>query len=119
MHSVRRFEDVLMDIALNTREINILADMITEYQTEVLRVPAGAGAGWRADGRRFRHPGGAAAVPRTAGSASSRRATNGSWRRAREPGVDIFFHTCGQVCDLLPDLADLGFNAALAADQPL
>jgi len=37
MHAVRRFEDVLMEIALNTREINRLADMITEYQVESLR----------------------------------------------------------------------------------
>jgi len=37
MHALRRFENVLMDLALQTDEINQIANMITEYQEEVIR----------------------------------------------------------------------------------
>lgn len=110
MIGVRRFEDVLMDIALNTKEINILADMITEYQTEVLRYTLAVGADGLQMGDDF-------------GTQETLLLSRHSWHRffapryekllapAREAGVDIFFHTCGQVCELLPDLADLGCKA--------
>lgn len=110
MHAVRRFEDVLMDIALNTREINYLADMITDYQAETLRYLLELGVDGVQMGDDF-------------GTQEALLLSRHTWQRffgpryerllspVREAGVDIFFHTCGQVCELLPDLADLGCNA--------
>ena len=42
MHCVR-FEDVLMDVYDNEREINRLADMLVEYELEELRLMCAAG----------------------------------------------------------------------------
>jgi hypothetical protein len=91
MHAVRRFEDVLMDIATDEPEINRLADAIQfadDFGTQtalMLSLPA-----WR----RFFRP---------------------RFQRLIEPvlaaGVKAFYHTCGMAWDLLGDLSDLGFHA--------
>lgn len=110
LHSLRRFEDVLMEIALNTREINYLADQITEYQAETLKYVLATGVDGLQLGDDF-------------GTQEALMLSRHTWQRffgpryekllipAREAGVDLFFHTCGQVCELLPDLADLGVRA--------
>lgn len=36
MHALRRFEDVLMDLATDSPEINRLADLITDYQLHTI-----------------------------------------------------------------------------------
>jgi len=110
MHSIRRFEDVLMDIALNTREINRLADMLVEYESACLNWALGLkpdGIGMGAD----------------FGTQEALILSREQWLRffkpryekllapVREQGCDIFFHSCGQIGDLLPDLADLGVSA--------
>ncbi len=43
MHALRPFEDVLMDVYDNGREINRLADMLVEYVMEELRLTCAAG----------------------------------------------------------------------------
>ncbi len=110
LHSLRRFEDVLMDIALNTREINRLADMLVEYQAEALRYALALEPDGVQMGDDF-------------GTQEALLLAPEQWRRffrpryekllapAREQGVDIFFHSCGQIWDLLGDLADLGVKA--------
>jgi len=110
MHSLRRFEDVLMEIALNTREINRLADMLVEYESACL----GWALGLQPDG---------IGLGADFGTQEALLLSRDQWRRffrpryekllapVREQGCDIFFHSCGQISDLLPDLADLGINA--------
>ncbi len=110
LHSVRRFEDVLMDLALNTAEINRLADMICDVQGETLKYLLAVGADAIQMGDDF-------------GTQEALILSPETWRRffrpryarmlapAREAGVPIFFHSCGAVDALLPDLADLGVNA--------
>lgn len=110
MHSLRRFEDVLMDIALNTREINRLADMLVEYQLAALRYVLALEPDGVQLGDDF-------------GTQEALLLSPEQWRRffkpryekllapAREQGVDIFFHSCGQIGEILPDLADLGVKA--------
>jgi hypothetical protein len=105
LHSVRRFEDVLMEVALDTAEINALADRITEYQVEALRYLLALGVDGVQMGDDF-------------GTQEALMVSPGTWRRfflpryrrllqpALDAGVDIFFHSCGQVWELLPDLAD-------------
>jgi len=110
LHSIRRFEDVLMDIALNTREINRLADMLVEHQAEALQTVLALEPDGVQLGDDF-------------GTQEALLLAPEQWRRffrpryekllapARERGVDIFFHSCGQIGDILGDLADLGVNA--------
>ena len=55
MHALRPFEDVLMDVYDNEREINRLADMLVEYELEELRLMCAAGVDAVQFGGRFRH----------------------------------------------------------------
>jgi hypothetical protein len=110
LHSVRRFEDCLMDLALNTAEINRVADMITEYNVAVMEYYVAAGVDGVQLGDDF-------------GTQETLILSRDLFRRffvpryerilapARAAGLDIFFHSCGAVGDILPDLADLGVRA--------
>jgi hypothetical protein len=110
MRAVRRFEDCMVDLALNSAEINKVADMIAEHDRAVMEYYVAAGA----DGVQ---------IGDDLGTQEALVISRDMFRRfflpryryvlepAREAGLDIFFHTCGQVWDLLPDLAELGANA--------
>lgn len=110
MRAVRRFEDCMVDLALNSAEINRVADIITEHDVAVMQYYVAAGV----DGVQ---------IGDDLGTQEALMISPEMFRRffapryarilapAREAGLDIFFHTCGQVWDLLPDLADLGVNA--------
>jgi uroporphyrinogen decarboxylase len=110
LHAVRRFEDVLMDLALNTKEINRLADQICEYQIEMLHYHLAVGVNGIGMGDDW-------------GTQETLIISRDLWRRfflpryermvapALEAGVPIFFHSCGAIDELLPDLADLGVRA--------
>lgn len=108
--SLRRFEEVLMDIALDTPEINRLTDLLAEHA-----------AGWvkralaeEADGVIFGDDFGAENAPLV----SPER-----WRRFFKPryaalfepirraGKHLFFHSCGQLGPLIEDLRELGVHA--------
>lgn len=109
MHAVRNFEDVLMDIADNTEEINRLADMIVEYQAGVVKhlVALGVNGIMMADDW---------------GSQNSLLIKRETWRAFFKPryaklakpikdaGIDVFFHSCGHILPLFNDFADLGVN---------
>ncbi|NPV45787.1 MAG: hypothetical protein HPY69_02415 [Armatimonadetes bacterium] len=110
MRAVRRFEDCMVDLALNSAEINKVADMIAEHDRGVMEYYVAAGV----DGVQ---------IGDDLGTQEALMISRDMFRRfflpryqyilepAREAGLDIFFHTCGQVWDLLPDLAELGVNA--------
>jgi len=110
MHAVRRFEDVLMDIASGTPEIHRLADLITEHQLAVIHYLLRRGV----DAVQFGDDFGARAAPLISPRV---------WRRffrpryellmrpIREAGKRIFFHTCGYCRPLLDELAELGIDA--------
>lgn len=110
MHALRRFEDVLTDIALDTPEISRIADMVQEYQSGVIRHLLARGADAIQFGDDF-------------GTQSGLMLSPALWRRffkpryealmapIQEAGVNVFFHCCGAVRDLLQDLADLGIDA--------
>jgi uroporphyrinogen decarboxylase len=109
MIAVRRFEDVLMDIVDDTAEINALADMITDYLEACVRFELAAGVDGIAFGDDF-------------GTETSLLISPAVWRRffrpryerlmapVRAAGADIFFHSCGQIIDLLDDFAELGVD---------
>ena len=110
MHALRRFEDVLIDLALQTDEINQIADMITEYQQGVIRYLLARGVDAIQFGDDF-------------GTQQNLMLSKKMWREfffprykhlmapIKEAGVKIFFHSCGNVSQLLDDFRELGVDA--------
>lgn len=109
LHAVRKFDDVLIDLIDDSPEINRLANIIAEYQLEVVNYYIAVGA----DGIMFADDW---------GSQNSLIINPAAWRRffrpryahimepAKKAGLDIFFHSCGHILPLFDDLADLGIN---------
>ncbi len=110
MQSLRPFEDVLVDIAQDTPEINRLADMLVEYYSVVVENALLKGADAVAVGDDF-------------GTQQALMLSPATWRRffapryralfepVQEAGKRIFFHSCGQIGALLEDLRLLGVDA--------
>jgi hypothetical protein len=110
MHAVRRFEEVLMDIATDCSEINRLADLITGYQLQIVHYLLARGVDAIQFGDDFSTQTGLMIAPPI-------------WRRFFKPryellmkpvhdaGKKVFFHTCGCGFKLLEDLADLRVHA--------
>ncbi len=110
MQSLRPFADVLMDITLDTPEINYIADLIVEHSRQLveralaLDVDAVSfGDDYGMNDRLL------LALP------VWRRFFKPRYRYLFEPvqhaGKQIFFHSCGYIADLLPEFAELGVNA--------
>ena len=110
MVSIRRFEDVLMDLACDTPEINRMADMVAEHVAGQVRWSLACGVDAVAFGDDF----GTQTAPLLAPQA---------WRRFLSPryellfepiqraGKRVFFHSCGVLGPVLEDLAGLGIDA--------
>ena len=110
LFSVRRFEDVLMDIQLDTPEINRIADIIVEHNAGHVRRGLSLGADVLAFGDDF-------------GTQEAPFFSMPVWRRffgrrydalfdpIRRAGKLIVFHSCGQIRPLLDDFRELGINA--------
>lgn len=110
MHALRRFEDVLMDLAQGTDEIHRIADIITEYQEGVIRYLLAQEVDAIQFGDDF-------------GTQQSLMISKKLWRDFFKPryerlmapiraaGVPIFFHSCGRVEELLEDFRELGVKA--------
>lgn len=110
LHSLRGFEDVLVDIALDTPQINRLADLVTDHQVAMLRYRLALGADSISIGDDF-------------GTSSGLMLSLDQWRRffapryarliavARAAGVRVHFHCCGMVLDLLPEFRKLGADS--------
>jgi uroporphyrinogen decarboxylase len=110
MHALRRFEDVLMDLATDSPEINRLADLITDYQLRTIQYLLARGVDAIQFGDDY-------------ATQSGLMMSLATWRRFFKPryellmkpvhaaGKKIFFHTCGCGLKLLDDLADLGVHA--------
>ena len=110
MQSLRPFEDVLVDIALDTPEINRIADIIVENAEVHIRRALALGVDAVTFGDDY-------------GSQDRLFMSMEVWRRFFKPryerlfepvvraGKQVFFHCCGYVADLLPDLVDVGVTA--------
>lgn len=110
MIAVRRFEDVLMDIASDTAEINRLADLITDYQLKRVHYLLARGVDAIQFGDDF-----STQFDLMMSLATWRRFFKPRFARLMRPvhtaGKSIFFHTCGCGGRLLEDFADLGVHA--------
>ena len=110
LHSLRRFDDVLVDILQDTPEINRLADLITETMMACVSRALAVDADAVAFGDDF-------------GTQSALIFPPKVWRRFFKPRYkalfapilrakkQIFFHSCGQIAGLLEDLSELSVNA--------
>ena len=110
LHSLRRFEDVLMDIVSDTPEINRLTDLIVEHVAACVRRALAINADAVAFGDDF-------------GTQTALLLPPTVWRRFFKPrykalfepilkaGKPIVFHSCGAIGELLEDLRDLGVSA--------
>ena len=108
--ALRPEEDVLCDIALDEPEINQLADKITEYNAAFVRRAVAANADGINFGDDYGIQQGLIMNPDT-------------WRRFIKPrlrelflpavkaGLDIHFHSCGQICQILEDLREIGVTS--------
>jgi hypothetical protein len=110
MQSLRPFDDVLIDIAQDTPEINRLADRLVEYNAALIDNALALGVDAISVGDDF-------------GTQQALMLSPKTWRRfflpryrtlfepVKQAGKRIFFHSCGQVRNILPDLRALGVDA--------
>ncbi len=110
MHSLRRFEDVLMDIATDRTEIHELADRLTEHQLAQIGYLAARGVDAIQFGDDFGTQNELILSPRTWRSFFEPR-YRALVKAAHQAGAKVFFHTCGNVRRLLDDIAELGADA--------
>ena len=109
LFSLRRFEDVLMDIASDTPEINRLADLIADHCRGCVEYSLALDVDGVCFGDDF-------------GTQEALLVSPRDWRRFFKPryealfepirraGKRIFFHCCGRVDPLLEDFKELGVD---------
>ncbi len=109
LHSVRNFEAVLMDVMDDAPAIHALADLILDYRLKEAEYHLALGA----DG---------IMLADDWGTQRSLLIGKDAWRSFFKPryaklirmikaaGADVFFHSCGHILPLLPDLAELGVD---------
>ena len=103
-------ENVLCDIAMNETGINKLADHIIEYNEALVKRAVKAGADIISFGDDY-------------GTERSLIMSPETWRRfikprlkrlfrpAADAGIDIHFHSCGQISPIIPDLQEIGVTS--------
>ena len=109
LHSLRPFEDVLMDIAEDRPEMHRLADLVCEHVTAQVRTTLELGADGVAFGDDFGTQRNLIFAP-----AAWRRFFKPRYRALFEPvvkaGKSVFFHCCGRIDAILPDLREIGVD---------
>jgi len=110
MQSLRPFEDVLIDIYQDTPEINRLADLLVEYNLNLVENALATGVDAVVVGDDFGTQQGMMFAPRI-----WRRFFLPRYQRLFEPvlkaGVRILFHSCGKIDPILEDLRGVGVDA--------
>lgn len=114
MQSLRPYEDVLIDIAQDTPEINRLADMLMAYNAVIIENALAVGADAISVGDDFGTQRALILSPKV-----WRRFFKPRYRALLEPVVragrrfkpSVFFHSCGCIGPILEDLAEVGVNA--------
>ena len=110
MQSLRPFEDVLIDIAQDTPEINRLADRLVDYYAVQVENALAVGVDAVSVGDDYGTQQGLMMAPKT-----WRRFFLPRYRTLFEPvkraGKKILFHSCGKIDPILADLREVGADA--------
>ena len=108
--ALRRYEDVLMDMAMDTDEINLLADRIVEHQSANIQKYIDAGTEAILFGEDYGMQTGMIMSPET-----WRRFIKPRLKRMIDPikaqGVKVMLHSCGQISSILEDLKEVGVDS--------
>lgn len=117
MFHIRGFENILCDLYQGDAKVALLADKVYEFESAIIEEYAGI----HCDGVCFYDDW---------GTERALIISPALWRRffkprykvifdyAHEKGMDVFFHSCGYVWDILDDLIEVGVNV-LNVEQPL
>ena len=108
--SLRHEADVLCDIISEEPYINELADKILEYYTAQIKKAVAEGADGITFGDDYGTERGLIMSPGLWRSFFYHR-LDSLFKPARDAGLDIHFHSCGNVWDLLQDFAELGVTS--------
>ncbi len=110
LHALRGMEDTLMDLYTEDPRILRLLDRLVEYHVELIRYWAEIGADGLFLGDDW-------------GSQRSMIVSADLWRRIYRPryrrlfdeiharGMDVIYHSCGNIMDIISDLIDIGVDA--------
>jgi hypothetical protein len=110
MIEVRPEADVLCDLISDEPWIHRLADVILEYDRALAKAAAASGADGIAFGDDYGTERGLLMSPELWRAFMFPRLKN-IFQPARDAGMDIHFHSCGHIWDLLPDFAELGVTS--------
>ena len=103
-------ENVLCDMAMEEAGINKLADRITEYNEALIRRAVKAGADAICFGDDYGTERSLLMSPEMWRAFFKPRLKR-MFREAVDSGLDIHFHSCGQVWEILPDLKEIGVTS--------
>jgi uroporphyrinogen decarboxylase len=107
LHNLRGMQDALVDLCTHETEVRRLLESLTEYHLELIRYWAEIGADGMFLGDDW-------------GSQRGMIISAAMWRRlfrthyvklfdeTHRCGMDVIYHSCGNVMDIIPDLIDIG-----------
>ena len=110
MTALRLFEDVLMDMYMDTPEINRLADMITDYYMKGIDNLIKADVDCVAFGDDFGTQTGLLISPDIFRRFLKPRYVR-MINRVKEAGKKVHFHSCGANIELIDEIADMGIDS--------
>ncbi|MDR1024842.1 MAG: hypothetical protein LBL56_03885 [Treponema sp.] len=110
MIELRPESDVLCDLISDEPYIHRLADIIMRYNTALVKEAVAAGADGIGFGDDYGTERGLIMSPALWRSFFKPRLRE-LFRPAVEAGMDVHFHSCGYVWDLLPDFAEIGVTS--------
>ncbi len=109
MHALRGMEQLFMDFYLNEREVNRLSEAITDYLIQLV----GGWARLGVDGLLFTDDWGTQ-TSLMIGLEMWRKFFIAPYRRifqeVHRHDMDVLFHSCGNVTEIIPDLIDVGVD---------
>lgn len=109
MTSLRLFEDVLMDMCMDTPEINRMADMLVDYYMKGIDNMLAAGVDCVEFGDDFGTQTGLLISPQIFRDFLKPRYRK-MIDKVKAAGKKVHFHSCGANMDLMEDIADLGID---------
>jgi hypothetical protein len=109
LHSIRRFEDVLMDLAMDDENLNRLADMIVDHNAKLIEYAIALGVDGVCFGDDFGTEQQLMFSPKQWDNFFGKRYDK-LFSPLRTANIPILFHSCGAISQLLPKMRNLGVN---------